>query len=122
MKHFTFTLGAISVGAVGVGGLVYWLATGDSISLKDDLRFIHATLSRMDVFVDGGRLCCELSRDSRVVATSAFRSSSCVRRCARDREPSFRRARTASISMRTFTKTSPRTSCGKAARRCATRA
>ena len=40
MKHFTFTLGAISVGAVGVGGLVYWLATGDSISLKDDLRFI----------------------------------------------------------------------------------
>ena len=40
MKHFTFTLGAISVGAVGVGRLVYWLATGDSISLKDDLRFI----------------------------------------------------------------------------------
>ena len=35
-----FTLGVIALGAVGVSGLVFWLTTGDSVSLKDDLRFI----------------------------------------------------------------------------------
>ena len=35
-----FTLGVIAGGALGVGGLVYWLAIGDAVSLKDDLRFI----------------------------------------------------------------------------------
>jgi len=39
-----FTLGAgfgfISAGALMVGGLIWWLATGDATSLKDDLRFI----------------------------------------------------------------------------------
>jgi len=35
-----FTLGVVACGALGVAGFVYWLATGDAVSVKDDLRFI----------------------------------------------------------------------------------